>query len=104
MADSAEFPQNHAFSVLIMAETPQQQGFWKALGMAWELGYIIAIPIVILGLGGRMLDKRLDTSPWLFLVGVIVSIVLTSFGLVWKFKKLLKGVEQENQPPTSPKK
>lgn len=87
-----------------MAETPQQQGFWKALGMAWELGYIIAIPIVILGLGGRFLDKRLETSPWLFLTGVLVSIILTSFGLVWKFKKLLKDVEQESKPPTTPHK
>lgn len=87
-----------------MPETPQQQGFWKALGMAWELGYVIAIPIVVLGLGGRMLDKHYNTSPWLFLTGVIVSIVLTSFGLVWKFKKLLKDVEQSAQPPTQPKK
>ncbi|MEK7518929.1 MAG: AtpZ/AtpI family protein [Patescibacteria group bacterium] len=87
-----------------MAETPQQQGFWKALGMAWELGYIIAIPIVMLGLGGRLLDKRLETSPWLFLAGVLVSIILTSFGLVWKFKKLLKDVEQESTPPILPKK
>lgn len=87
-----------------MPETPQQQGFWKALGMAWELGYIIAIPIVVLGLGGRILDKHFSTSPWLFLAGVIVSIVLTSFGLVWKFKKLLKDVEREATPPTLPKK
>ncbi|MDP2789520.1 MAG: AtpZ/AtpI family protein [bacterium] len=87
-----------------MADTLQKQGFWQALGMAWELGYIIAIPIVILGLGGRFLDKRFDTSPWLFLAGVLLSIVLTSFGLVWKFKKLLKDVEQETTPPTSLKK
>ena len=87
-----------------MAETSQTQGFWKALGMAWELGYIIAIPIVVLGLGGRLLDKRFDTSPWLFLAGVLVSILLTSFGLVWKFKKLLKDVERESTPPTLPKK
>ena len=87
-----------------MAETPQKQGFWQALGMAWELGYVIAIPILALGLGGRLLDKRLDTSPWLFLAGVLISIVLTSFGLVWKFKKLLKDVEQDSQTPTSEKK
>lgn len=87
-----------------MLETPQKQGFWQALGLAWELGYIIAIPIVILGLGGRFLDKHFHTSPWLFLAGVIISIVLTSFGLVWKFKKLLRDVEQSTPPPTVPKK
>jgi F0F1-type ATP synthase assembly protein I len=86
-----------------MAETQQKQGFWQALGMAWELGYIIAIPIVALGLGGRLLDKRFSTSPWLFLVGVLISIILTSFGLVWKFKKLLKDVEQDAQTPPQKK-
>jgi F0F1-type ATP synthase assembly protein I len=87
-----------------MVETLQKQGFWQALGMAWELGYVIAIPIVVLGLGGRLLDRHFHTSPWLFLVGVLVSIVLTSFGLVWKFKKLLRDVEQDSQTPTPPKK
>ena len=87
-----------------MAEAPLQQGFWKALGVAWELVYTIAVPIVVLGLGGRLLDRHFSTSPWLFLTGVLVSIILTSFGLVWKFKKLLKDVEQHAQPPTQPKK
>jgi F0F1-type ATP synthase assembly protein I len=86
-----------------MPANSAKTSFWQALGMAWELGYVIAIPIVVFGLGGRLLDKHFGTSPWLFLAGVLVSIVLTSFGLVWKFKKLLKDVEQENQPPTLPK-
>ena len=77
----------------------QKSGFWQALGIAWELGYIIAIPIVVLGLGGRMLDKHLDTSPWLFLTGVLVSIILTSVGLVWKFKKMLRAIEKESPLP-----
>lgn len=87
-----------------MASADQKNSFWRALGIAWELGYVIAIPIVALGLAGRFLDKHYGTSPWLFLAGVLVSIVLTSFGLVWKFKKLLKGIEQDTQPPTLPKK
>ncbi len=86
-----------------MPHNPNSSSFWKALGIAWELGYVIAIPIVVLGVGGRFLDKRLDTSPWLFLAGVIISITLTSFGLVWKFKRLIRSVEQENPPSIPPK-
>ncbi|MEK7570591.1 MAG: AtpZ/AtpI family protein [Patescibacteria group bacterium] len=85
-----------------MPENPNQSSFWKALGIAWELGYVIAIPIVVLGIVGRFLDKHFGTSPWLFLAGVIISITLTSFGLVWKFKKLIREVEQAN-PPKAPK-
>lgn len=86
-----------------MVQNPQKTGFWQALGIAWELGYVIAIPIVVFGVGGRFLDKQFDSSPWLFLSGVIVSITLTSIGLVWKFKKLIKSVEQDNPPTTPPK-
>lgn len=86
-----------------MPEKPTTSSFWKALGIAWELGYVIAIPIVVLGVGGRFLDKYFDTSPWLFLSGVIISITLTSIGLVWKFKKLIKSIEQENSPTIPPK-
>lgn len=86
-----------------MSQTPQKSGFWQALSIAWELGYVIAIPIVLFGIGGRLLDKSLDTSPWLFLTGVILSIILTSVGLVWKFKKLMRTIERENPPTTPPK-
>lgn len=86
-----------------MPENPTTSSFWKALGIAWELGWVIAIPIVALGIGGRLLDKHFDTSPWLFLAGVILSITLTSIGLVWKFKKLIKSVEHDNPPTIPPK-
>ncbi len=91
------------FPVVHMSQTPQKSGFWQALSIAWELGYVIAIPIVLFGIGGRLLDKSLDTSPWLFLTGVILSIILTSVGLVWKFKKLMRTIERENPPTTPPK-
>lgn len=86
-----------------MPEKPNTSSFWKALGIAWELGYVIAIPIVLFGIGGRYLDKQYGTSPWLFLTGFIISITLTSFGLVWKFKKLMQGIERENPPTNTPK-
>ncbi len=84
-------------------QSSQKKGFWQALGIAWELGYVIAIPIVLFGVGGRFLDKHFNTSPWLFLTGVILSIALTSTGLVWKFKKLIKSIEQEQPPTHTPK-
>ena len=81
---------------------PEKSGFWQALGMAWELGYLIAIPIVVLGLGGRLIDRHFHTSPWFFLLGVVLSIVLTSFSLVWKFKKMLRSIEKESPSPKVP--
>jgi F0F1-type ATP synthase assembly protein I len=56
---------------------------FSALGLAWELGYTIAVPLVALALGGRFLDKKLSTSPWLLLTGILISIAVSSW-LVYK--------------------
>ena len=56
---------------------------FSAVGLAWELGYTIAVPLVVFALGGRWLDKKLGTAPWLLLVGILVSIALSSW-LVYK--------------------
>ncbi|PIS41047.1 MAG: hypothetical protein COT26_00065 [Candidatus Kerfeldbacteria bacterium CG08_land_8_20_14_0_20_43_14] len=84
-------------------EKQEKSNFWQALGLAWELGYVIAIPIVVFGLLGRFLDKKFHSSPWLLLAGIIVSIAISSFGLVSKFKKMLKKIEDTSKtPPQNP--
>ncbi len=64
---------------------------WSAVGLAWELGYTIAVPLVVFALGGRWLDKKLGTSPFLLLAGILLSIGLTSW-LV--YKKTLDIIEK----------
>lgn len=61
----------------------KSQNSWSAVSLAWELGYTIAVPLVALALGGRFLDKKLGTAPWLLLVGILVSIAVSSW-LVYK--------------------
>jgi F0F1-type ATP synthase assembly protein I len=61
----------------------KQENSWSAIGLAWELGYTIAVPLVALALLGRYFDKKLGTSPWLLLLGILVSIALSSW-LVYK--------------------
>jgi len=56
---------------------------WSVFSLAMELGYIIAIPIVLFALGGRFLDKKINSSPWFLLLGVGFSIILTTY-LVYK--------------------
>lgn len=61
----------------------KNENLWSAIYLAWELGYSIAIPLVCLALFGRFLDKKLDTSPWLLLIGILFSILISSY-LVYK--------------------
>lgn len=65
---------------------------WSALGLAWELGYTIAVPLVLFALVGRFLDKKLGTSPFLLLAGILLSIGVTSW-LV--YKKTREIIEKE---------
>ena len=62
------------------------------MGLAWELGYTIALPLVLFALVGRFLDKTLGTSPFLLLAGILISIGVTSW-LV--YKKTREIIEKE---------
>jgi len=63
---------------------------WSALSLAWELGYTIAVPLVVLALGGRLLDRKFDTSPWLLLVGIFLSLIVSSWLVYLKMVKIIK--------------
>lgn len=75
---------------------------FSALKLAWELGYVITIPLVVFALLGRFLDKKLDTSPWLLLIGILVSIFISSFGVYRKTVAILSdmGKNQKNEKNT----
>jgi ATP synthase protein I len=65
-------------------EENKNEGAWSALSLAWQLGYTIAIPIVVLALVGRILDKRFGTSPWLLLAGIFISLFLSTIAVYYK--------------------
>jgi F0F1-type ATP synthase assembly protein I len=67
---------------------------FSALGLAFELGYLIAIPLVLLAVGGRLLDKKLNSSPFLFLTGIIFSILISSFLVYKKTKEVIDEINE----------
>ncbi|MDD5026255.1 MAG: AtpZ/AtpI family protein [Candidatus Peribacteraceae bacterium] len=60
-----------------------------AIRLAWDLGFIIAIPIAVLGFGGAYLDRTFGTSPFLLLIGFVLAIVITTIGLKRKLTTIL---------------
>lgn len=66
-------------------------GFSSAFALGWEMGYTIAIPLVIFALMGRLADKYLGTSPLFLLGGIIFSIVVSIALLYKKINKILKS-------------
>ncbi|MBP7898788.1 MAG: AtpZ/AtpI family protein [Candidatus Gracilibacteria bacterium] len=69
-------------------QTKQKSAMWLALDIAYELGYLIALPIVVLGFGGAFLDKKFGTSPLFILSGIVLSFIITSVGAYRKIKDI----------------
>ncbi|MBI4414869.1 MAG: AtpZ/AtpI family protein [Candidatus Kerfeldbacteria bacterium] len=74
----------------------EKSAVWQALSYAWQFGYTVAVPLVILALLGRFLDRRLDTSPWLLLAGILLSMVISTTALVIRALKIMKNVSQKS--------
>jgi len=69
---------------------PKPDKSWSAVSLAWELGYTITIPLVALALLGRFLDKKMETSPWIFLGGILLAVIVSSCLVYRKTKKIIE--------------
>ena len=58
--------------------------------LAWNLGFIIAIPAVVFGLLGAYLDKWLGSSPGFLLLGMGCALALSLFGIWKRIQQILK--------------
>lgn len=48
----------------------------RGLALGLQLGLSFAIPLIVLALGGRWLDERLNTFPGFFLGGIVLASVV----------------------------
>jgi len=64
---------------------------WKLVNLAMEMGFVIALPLVALGLLGKWLDNKYHhTTPWITLIGILLAIVTTTIWLTRRIKELIK--------------
>lgn len=82
-------------------KSQQRNALFQAIGFAWQFGYTIVVPLVVFALVGRLLDRKLGTGPWLFLIGVLLSIAISSIALVSKAMKIMRTIDSiDTKPPT----
>lgn len=65
-------------------------GLMLSLRLAWNLGFIIAVPVGLFGFGGAYMDKHFDTSPIFVITGFALAIVLSVVGVYRKVKEILE--------------
>lgn len=81
--------------VAMSNDSSQRNALLQALSYAWEFGYLVAVPLILFAVLGRFLDSKLHTKPWLFLAGILLSILISSVAVVRKALKIFK----EASPP-----
>ena len=58
---------------------PTTQFLAAALNMSWQLAIVVIVPILV----GSQMDKRLDLSPTMTIIGFIVAMAGTGV-IMWK--------------------
>lgn len=65
-----------------------------SLSLFGQIGFGVAIPLVVLGLLGRYLDTKFNTGHILVIVGIVLAVVITFFYL----RKIVKeAIEEVNK-------
>ena len=64
-------------------------------GLALNLGYMIVIPILIFGIGGVLLDKKLDSFPIFVLVGFFLAMTSALTIVFVKMKEIMAGIKKD---------
>lgn len=78
---------------------------FSAIKLAWELGYTITIPLVILAVLGNLIDKKINTAPLFLIIGIILSIIISTIGVYRAVMPILeeKTPKKKFNPPKFPK-
>lgn len=63
---------------------------WKGLGTYGTVGLEFALSVLFGLLGGQWLDRRLDTSPWLAVIGL-------GFGLAAGGRSIWRALQRANR-------
>ena len=63
---------------------------WALASFAGEMGFIIALPLLVFVLIGKHFDAKFHTTPWLTLAGIVLAIASTTAWLTKRLKEYIK--------------
>ncbi len=74
---------------MMVKKIAKKDGTWSAYSLALNLGYMIVTPILIFGVGGVYLDKKLDSFPIFILIGFFFAMTSALFVVYMKTKDII---------------
>jgi hypothetical protein len=66
-----------------------------SFGLIGEIGFVVSIPLLSLGLLGRYFDHKLDTGPYLFLAGIAIATIIIYLTVKSIVSKAIKNFESK---------
>lgn len=82
------------------SQQTEESGKMSMMGLAFELGYLIAIPLVVFALAGRYADMRFGTAPFLLLLGMALALGTSLWLIARKIKAALDVVSETKETST----
>lgn len=71
----------------------KNNNMWQYLALAGNIGAVIALPLVALAILGRFLDRKWETSPWIFITSIVLAFIISTFILATKTLQAMKALE-----------
>jgi F0F1-type ATP synthase assembly protein I len=73
-------------------QTGQRNNFkiFYAVSFAWQLGFLIAVPLGIFLFLGLLLDKHLKTNPLFLIAGGVVALIATFYEVYQWLETIVK--------------
>jgi len=64
--------------------------FFYALSLGWQLGFLVALPLLGFILFGYLLDKKFQTLPFLTLISTSLGVLITIYDVYYLILPFLK--------------
>ena len=77
-------------------KSKKQATIMRATNLAFEFGFIIALPIIAFGLLGKYLDKKFDTH-YIVLIGVLLAVASSTTWLYKRIKAILEDLRKNKE-------
>jgi len=65
----------------------------QAVGMVWNVIVSIALPTTLMALGGRWLDRRFGSSPWMTILGLLAALGISYLLVIRQAKQIAETLK-----------